>query len=88
MQPHVSQHINYYLSMLFLQVAGFFIVMAASSNIPLQMELVTLNSGIYVLWASLHQYMHHDLHPKVVLEYILVGFLGVSITFFMLRMQM
>lgn len=88
MQPHIRKHVYYYLFLLISQVASFIGVLLVAPNVQLQMLVVTINSIIYVIWASLHHYLHHDLHPKIVLEYILVGFLGISITFFMLRLQM
>jgi hypothetical protein len=88
LQPHIKQHLYYYVSMAALQLVGFFVVLTASPHIQTQMILVIITSGIYVFWALLHQFLHHDLHPKVVLEYVLVGFLGISISFFLFRLQM
>lgn len=88
MHPHIRDHFLYYITMIILQILGFLMAYAAAPNVSLQMDLVIINSGLYTLWASLHHYFHHDLHPKIVLEYILVGFLGIGMTFFMFRLGM
>ena len=87
MHLHVRDHLLYYLVMVLLQILGFLMVYFAAPNVSLQMDFVMINSGLYVLWASLHHYLHHDLHTKIVVEYVLVSFLGISMTFFLLRMQ-
>jgi hypothetical protein len=50
----------------------------------LQMAVLVLLSLFYVIWGLLHHFMYHDVHIKVVLEYILIGALGISIAFFIL----
>ncbi len=85
--PHIRTHLTYYVTMIILQAVGFLLVYFAAPNVSLQMDFVVLNSGIYILWASLHHYLHHELHPKIVLEYTLVSFFGIAVAFFLLRMQ-
>jgi hypothetical protein len=83
---HIKDHLFYYITMVLLQILGFLLVYFAAPNVSLQMDFVVINSGIYTLWASLHHYLHHDLHPKIVIEYVLVGFLGIGMTFFMFQL--
>jgi hypothetical protein len=85
--PHVREHLFYYTIMVVLQIIGFFIVLKAAPDTQLEMFFVILTSGVYLFWALLHQYIHHSLHPKIVLEYVLVGFLGISVSFFMFVLQ-
>ena len=70
--PHLRQHLFYYASMTALQLLGFFLVLDAAPRISLQMLLVVVTSIVYFLWAILHHYVHHDLHRKIVLEYMLI----------------
>jgi len=83
---HIHDHMLYYSMMIIFQILGFLLVYVASPNVSLQMEIVIINSGLYIFWASLHHYFHHDLHPKIVLEYVLVGFLGIIMTFFLFQL--
>jgi len=85
--PHIREHFMYYLTLALLQLLGFVLVYLAAPDVSLQMDVVIINSCLYVLIASLHHHMHHDLHPKIVAEYVLVSFLGICMTFFLLRMQ-
>lgn len=85
--PHIRQHLLYYSTMTGLQVLGFFLVLDAAPRIGVQMVLVVVTSIIYFFWALLHHYLHHDLHRKIVLEYMLVGLLGITVSFFVFQMQ-
>ncbi len=85
--PHIRQHFLYYISVVLLQLASYYGVYLAYPHIPTQMLVVVSTSIVYVIWASFHHYINHNLHPQVVLEYILMGFLGTSIAFFMFQMQ-
>ncbi len=85
--PHIRQHFLYYISLVLLQLTSYYMVFLAAPHISTQMLIVISTSIVYVVWASMHHYLNHDLHPQIVLEYILMGFLGTSIAFFMFQLQ-
>lgn len=85
--PHIREHLFYYASMTLLQLIGFYLVLSSAPNIALQMALIIFTTILYLLWAILHHYLHHDLHPAVVIEYVLIGLLGISISYFIFRIQ-
>lgn len=43
------------------------------SNQGLQLVIGTLTVMAYVAWGMIHHYLRGDLHPRVVIEYILIG---------------
>jgi hypothetical protein len=48
-------------------------------------SVVTVATAVaFVAWGIVHHWLHEDLHPKVVLEYIITSFLAALILLFML----
>ncbi len=80
-----KKHWLYYLLLLFLEGIGLVLLSLSTYNKPLQLTIVMMMTVIYVFSALVHHYLTHDVHPKIVVEYILMGALGIAITFFLLR---
>ena len=85
MKRRVKKHLLYYVSFVLIQVVGAYIVYLFSFNFQLQITTVILMSFFYFLFAILHQYLHHTLHPKIVIEYALMGTVGIAVTFFLIH---
>lgn len=84
-QEHVKKHRGYYVAMLLMQILGLYLTYLTAFDFRLQMVVVILITVIYIGWALLHHYVEHDLSSKIVIEYLLMGALGISIVFFLLR---
>lgn len=80
----VKKHLWYYSGLLIVSVLALSLLWMTAYDKALQMAALVLLSLFYILWGLLHHFMHHDLHMKIVLEYILIGALGISIAFFIL----
>ena len=80
-----KKHINYYLSIILILGLGFFLVINTSYNKELQMAMVIITALFYVGWGILHHFINHDITAKIVLEYILMGSLGVTVVLFLLK---
>ncbi len=78
-------HIAYYISLIAILAFGFFLVFTASANRQLQMLIITLTTIFYVFWGILHHLINHDLNAKIVVEYVLIGSLGLTLIFFLLK---
>jgi hypothetical protein len=61
------------------------LVLSAVGNKNLQMAYIVLTTFLYIVWGIVHHYIHHDVHPRIVLEYILMGSFGISVMFFLLH---
>lgn len=81
----VKKHWGYYLSLLGILFLGIFLAIQASPDRQLQMLTVILTTFFYVAWGILHHFLNHDLTVKIVIEYLLIGSLGMAIILFLLR---
>ena len=84
MYKNFKKHMGYYLSLITILVLGLVLVLLASPNIDLQVIITLLTVFFYILWGLFHHLTNHELTVKIVIEYVLVGVLGVSILFFLL----
>lgn len=80
----INTHIGYYTSLVAILAFGFLLVFLSFSNKGLQIMLVVLTVLSYVSWGIIHHLINHDLYIKIVVEYILIGVLGLTIVFFIL----
>jgi len=78
-------HRNYYIVLAGMQISGFILVLFAHSDKQLVFSYVIISTLFYILWAYIHHFIHHSLNAKIVLEYIVMGVLGIAVMFFFLR---
>ena len=83
MYKSLKKHFGYYLSLAAILVLGLVLILLTSPNIKLQSFVILLTVFFYVLWGMLHHFINHELTARIMIEYILVGALGISIIFFM-----
>ena len=81
----VFSHFGYYISLLLIFCAGFAGVYLNPSNRQLQMVFIMLTTFFYIFWGILHRLLNHDLSHKIVIEYVLIGSLGLSLVFFLMK---
>lgn len=82
---NIKKHLFYYLSLLGVVGLGIFLVLQTSYDKNLQSLIAAITVFFYIFWGSLHHYMDHDLTAKIVIEYILIGSLGMTIALFLLK---
>jgi hypothetical protein len=82
---HKKHHISYYAVVGLIQLVGLILIIWAGGNKQIQMMYVVLMTLLYVAWGLVHHKIHHDLHAKVVIEYVLMGSLGIAIMYFLLQ---
>lgn len=80
-----SKHLHHYVSLTLLLVAGLIGVLATSSAKNIQMAFVVLTTIFYVGWGILHHAVNHDITTKIVVEYVLMGSLGMAVILFILQ---
>ncbi len=81
----LKKHFLYYLALIIIELAGLSLVFITAYDLRLQMTIVVMMSLFYVLWSALHHYIHHTLHTKILVEYVLVASFAIIITFFLFR---
>ena len=84
MIKRIKMHIGYYISLVVILGFGFLLVSLFSPNRELQTVVVTLTTLFYISWGIIHHLINHDLHTKIVVEYVLIGSLGLTIILFIL----
>jgi hypothetical protein len=60
-------------------LVGLWLLFWFGSNQVLKLSIVVVMSMIYVTWGVVHHKQHNDLHPKIVLEYIVVALMAVVV---------
>ena len=80
------KHSPYYLSLVIILTLGLLLAVT-SSNKTFQIGVVIVTTFFYVLWGIMHHLLNHDLHAKIVIEYILIGVFGLTIIFFLLSIS-
>lgn len=83
MSKNFHKHFWYYLLSVFFQVVGIILVYLFAYNKSIQMNIIVLTTIFYIFWSLLHQYIHHNITAKIVVEYVLIGFLGFTLSLFM-----
>lgn len=85
MREKSKKHMYYYLAAGLIQIVGLLLIMNVGGNRQIQLAYVVLISLFYVGWGILHHKIHHDLHTKIVLEYIVMATLGIALMYFLLQ---
>lgn len=75
----------YYSGLFFILLLGMGIALNTFYDRTLQMFTVVATAVLYVFWGILHHHTHHDLTPKIMIEYALMATLGIVIVLFFLR---
>jgi len=83
MIKNIKKHSWHYLVYLVIFGGGLTLVVATRGNASLQATFLIMTAFIYFMWSMVHHYVHHDLHPRVVVEYILMVVLGTILTLFL-----
>lgn len=63
---------------------GLMVILLSPGNKELQISTVILMAVFYIVWAIIHHIVDHDMSAKVMLEYILIGMVGIAIVYFVL----
>lgn len=86
MLKRISEHTIYYASLIAMLTLSFLLAYSSSDR-TFQIGVIVATTLFYVLWGIMHHLMNHDLHMKIVIEYILIGVFGLSIIFFLLSVN-
>ncbi len=83
-----KKHFGYYISL--VAVLFLTLVLAVQGSYDRQTQIATLFFAtlFYVIWGILHHVLHHDLHIKIVVEYVLIGILGIAVVLFVLQARL
>lgn len=80
----IKSHKTYYSLLIAVLAICTYLVIFFAHNVQVQILIVAVASFFYAIWGILHHYIMHDIHVKIVVEYVLIGLLGVTLTAFFL----
>ena len=72
----MNKHPSHYFVLISLLVVGLWGVYWFSYNPPMRMVIMIGLAVSYVAWGIVHHSHQGDLHPKIVVEYVLVAMLA------------
>lgn len=81
----IHNHLGYYISLMSILGLGFLGALLASPERQLQMVIIVLTTLSYVAFGILHHFLSHNLNPKIVIEYVLIGALGLTLILFIMK---
>jgi intracellular septation protein A len=83
MLKRIPEHTAYYVSLVAILSLSFLLAHSSFSR-EFQIGVIVATTFFYVLWGIMHHLINHDLHTKIVVEYVLIGVFGLTIIFFLL----
>ena len=86
MMKRLSEHTIYYISLVTILSLSFLLAYTSSDR-SFQIGVIVAATFFYVLWGIMHHLINHDLHMKIVIEYILIGAFGMTTIFFLLSVN-
>ncbi len=85
MTKTIKKHLYYYISLFAILFLGFFLSFQVKDDRVLQNIIIIITGASYVFWGLIHHFRNHDLSAKIVIEYSLVGCLGLAIIIFLIK---
>lgn len=85
MHPRIKKHLLYYFFLIFILAAGVMLGFRTTYNRTFQIEILVMTSLAYIVWGIFHHVLHHDITLKIVIEYVLIGILGITVVLFLLK---
>jgi len=76
----VRQHLGYYIAFTLVQILGLIVVLLAAGDRQMQLIAILATTFFYFIFAVAHHFLNHDLNAKIVLEYALMGCLGLTVS--------
>jgi hypothetical protein len=83
MIKNFNKHIRYYVAFIFVQLLGLILIVLSAGNRQLQFGAILATTIFYFVFAITHHMLDHDLNSKIVLEYALMGCLGLTVSLYL-----
>lgn len=81
---HIKSHDIFFYLLEIIAVGGAFVLLLTLDlSILEQMGIMLVALFIYALGGIMHHKLHHDLHPKIFVEYVLISLLAFTLFIFL-----
>lgn len=67
------KHLGHYVMLSVILGIGLALFYAARPNVTQQVIIGVCTTVAYIIWGIVHHALVGDLHPKIVIEYVLIG---------------
>ena len=84
---YLNRHHAYYLLVVSTLTLCFVAVRTVGYTRQLQVLFVLTAAFLYVLMGVIHHKVEHDLHLRIILEYVGIASLGMAIIYFLIQVQ-
>jgi len=81
----LRKHDRYYISLIIIFAFGVFLANQFTGFKQVQIGIAVTLSVFYVFWGALHHVLEHDLTPKIMIEYVLMGCVGLAVLLFLIQ---
>lgn len=81
----LKKHTIYYLSLVLILGLGALFFFQASYDRQLQLYILLIMFLFYFVFGMAHHFANHDLSIKIVVEYLLMGGIGVSLVLLLMK---
>lgn len=80
MKEKIKKHLGYYIVFTLVQVLGLILIISVAGNRQIQLTAILAMTCFYFIFAIAHHLLDHDLNAKIVVEYALMGCLGLTVS--------
>lgn len=81
----LKKHFLYYVSLLIILLFGFSLSFLVYPNLWLGFLIISITVVFYIILGIIHHFANHELSAKIMVEYVLIGALGLGIIFLVLK---
>jgi len=74
-----SRHPLHYFTLLVVLLVGLWGIFLFTYQPMMQLVILISMSFSYIVWGIIHHTEHHDLHPKIIIEYVAIAVLAILI---------
>jgi hypothetical protein len=85
MMGKLKKHFLYYLSLLLILIFGFSLSFLVYPDLALGFLIISITIVFYIVLGIIHHWANHELSAKIMIEYVLIGVLGLGIIFLVLK---
>lgn len=76
---YITRHLAHWVSLIGILAVGLWGIIAFWPDKVFQSAVVVAVGVAFVVWGIVHHWLHEDLQPKIILEYLLSGIFGVVV---------
>lgn len=85
MIANFKKHLTHYLFLIAILVVGFGSFFLVNYDKIMQAGVLMLVSVSYFFWGMIHHFLEDDLHPRIVVEYLVISALAFLVLYSLIQ---